>query len=42
MKACFRFRDIGLSEGDAVAELIPAVPLYDEREARRTVRSVFR
>jgi hypothetical protein len=42
LRACFRFRDLGLIEDDALADLLPLVPLHDEREACRTIRSVFR
>jgi hypothetical protein len=42
VKAAMRLRDLGLSVDDALADLLPLVPLHDEREARSTIRSAFR
>ena len=42
LHAAYRYRDLGLTANDALADLLPRVPGHDQREARSTVRSVFR
>jgi len=43
--AALRYRDLGLTVDDALADLLPAAPIapdFTEGEARRTVESVWR
>jgi hypothetical protein len=42
LRAAFRYRDLGLTVDDALADLVPLVPGHDEGDARRTVASVWR